>query len=210
MDAIELSQLLSREINPPIDVANEYDPHILPSIIRHWDELNCATNIEDPDLISSYIRFRLNLGHFHPQQLPQELGDHVIFMRFLRGCYELYLSNVSVMINVSPTLLLFDMTTNTYNLLYASQNFFLWETAKQINNEESKNLFFSDLSNLNLHDELLKSVNALSEKYESMQLSLVSLMFRYVFFSYIWFYMVPFCNFISAASIISEAPSSAL
>ena len=178
MDAIEINSILLNENFPPNDLPLQYRADVIPSILNHWNELNTSTNLENMDLISGYLRYRIKLGL--TTDLPQFLGDHYYFMRFFRGIFDLYLSNQAILINVSPTLILYDESQNHYNLLYASTNFFFWENAKSIHNQQTKDIFFSDLSNIDLRSELNKATAALSEKYESMELILIALHFRSV------------------------------
>ena len=191
-------------------MASQYYPSLVPSLVQNWQELCVATNLDNQLLLSSFLRYRINVGLANAPQIPQFLGDHLFFMRFLRGIFEIYLNNVSILINVSPVLFLFETQTNNYSFLYGSTNFYFFENAIRVHDEDSKNSFFSRLSNMDLHEKIQHAISTLSQKYDGVQVTLVSLFFRWAkccFFHNCLFvcrlslslcqYLCAFCRFVA-------------
>ena len=178
MDAIRIATIFQNEIDVPQNIQTQYSEFIVPSIINNWAEVCTCHSLDNQQVLSAYFRYRLALGSTQIDHVPPELGDDLFLFSFLRGIFEEFLNNVSIRINVSPVILLWDHSRQFFNVLYASNNYFLFETAFQIHSEATKRAFFSHLSCLNLIEKMRETVNALSSKYEGAQIQLISLLFR--------------------------------
>ena len=182
MDAQEINLWVANDANPPVNIAQQYTNHgIRSAILDSWDDCNTFQNCENANLIAPFIRFRLassvNSNH-SAQNTDFFIGDEIQFMRFLRGIINEYLTGSSFSANLSPTLLIFDSQNNYYNILYASTNFFLFETSFQINNPQSLSLFLMNVASTNLYQKLQESRTKLSSKYDQFDLIIVSLLVR--------------------------------
>ena len=182
MNAQEINLWVANDTNPPNNVAQQYlDPGILNAVLDSWDDCNTFQNCENANLIAPFIRFRLassiNSNHSTQNNIFY-IGDEIDFMRFLRGIINEYLTGSSFSANISPTLLIFDPQTNYYNILYASTNFFLFNSSFQINNPQSLSSFLMNVASTNLYQKLQESRTKLSSKYDNFNLIIVSLLVR--------------------------------
>lgn len=182
MNAQEINLWVANDANPPVNIAQQYtNPGILNAVLDSWDDCNTFQNCENANLIAPFIRFRLassvNSNH-STQNNDFYIGDEIDFMRFLRGIINEYLTGSSFSANLSPTLLIFDPQNNYYNILYASTNFFLFNSSFQINNPQSLSSFLMNVASTNLYQKLQESRTKLSSKYDNFDLIIVSLLVR--------------------------------
>ena len=180
MNIIECNSTVANDFHPPTNINVQYPhPQICQTIIDNWQDANNFHNCENQNLVAPYLRFRLASAGNHPQNNNNlYIGDHIDFMRFTRGVFNNFLRNQSCAINISPVLLIFNSNDNYYNLLYASQNYYILDTSFQIADQRSFERFFTILSTIDLTEVLAKSRLSLSSKYDNFELIVVSLLIR--------------------------------
>lgn len=175
MNILEVNSILQTDSVPPPNLHEQYSVEKINAIQNEWTDVNTSLNL-DEHIQTNFIRFRLAQGHNVPDYIPGPfLGDYYNFMRFTRTCFNTYLNNATLAVNISPVLLLFNAETQEYHVLYASHNFHFFPNARQIHNANTKALFFADLAMFNLQEQLLAAHQSLSSKYENCEITILSL-----------------------------------
>ena len=175
MNAIEINEILTNDSQIPNNLHLAYQQSLVQPVRQFWEELCTMTNVEQIGLIANFVRFRFQVGQNMVGYSCTYLGQHLPLMSFFRGIYDIFLSNVSLEINISPVFILWNGNTQSYSCLYASNNFFLFEESQTISNDNLKSIFFSKLSNLNMQDVINKAQAELASKYDYFEIYLVAL-----------------------------------
>ena len=153
----------------------QYSDQLISMISDHYDEISCNFMTSDL-LISNYFRYRFasNAPNQTLNYYPLILGEDNSFIDYVEAIIHEYYRHDSVYINFSPCLILRD-AQQQITFLYASNNFYCWETSHLIHNDASKTRFFEKLRNFNLQNYVDTQQSILSGKYDGVVLEILSL-----------------------------------
>ena len=108
MNAIEINEILTNDSQIPNNLHLAYQQSLVQPVRQFWEELCTMTNVEQIGLIANFVRFRFQVGQNMVGYSCTYLGQHLPLMSFFRGIYDIFLSNVSLEINISPVFILWN------------------------------------------------------------------------------------------------------
>ena len=155
---------------------NQYTPDIHALITDYWSEISTTFMIQN-NLLSNCIRFRL--AHHGPggqNYNPEKLGHHPVLIKYLKSVFYYYLRFECMQINFSVSYALLDPENNN-RFLYHSQNYQVLPVAFNIHSPASKQQFFEIVSNFNLSAYTEETLQTLTEKYDHISVTALSVYF---------------------------------
>lgn len=167
----ETNHIISTDQNPR-DV-HKYSPDIQPLITQYWNEFN-TVSITDPQLLANCVRFRFGNGAPNVQNyIPTTLGAHPSLITFIRSILHNDLRFQSFSANFSISFALSD--ADGVRFIYHSHNFQCLPIAKEVFNQSTKIEFLRALSQFNLQEYTEETLKVLSDKYDNILVSPLSI-----------------------------------